>query len=254
MSQPFKALIVDDEPAARRLMRSMLQEHQDSIEVIEEARNGKEAIALIEQLQPDVVFLDIQMPDITGLEVVEKINYKPNIIFTTAYEQYAIKAFETFSIDYLLKPVREERLAASIEKLKQFGKAKQAVSMPDLKELIEQLKAPKKSTALPVKIGERIILVRFETIAYFEANDKYVFIYTKEGQKHITDHTLSHLAESLPDNFLRVQKSFIINKDLIQEIHKHFNGRYIITLEDKNRTQVTTGLTYYDTIRRELSL
>jgi two-component system, LytTR family, response regulator len=233
----------------------MLQEHAAVIEIVGEARNGGEAIALIEELKPDVVFLDIQMPDITGLEVVEKLQVKPNIIFTTAYEQYAIKAFETFSIDYLLKPVREERLAASIEKLKQFGKIGQVHTViPDLQQLIDQLKAPKKATALPVKTGERIILLRYETIAYFEANDKYVFIYTKEGQKHLTDHTLSHLADSLPEQFLRVQKSFIINKELIREIHKHFNGRYIITLDDKAHTQVTTGLTYYDNIRKELSL
>ena len=122
MSQLFKAIVIDDEPAARRLMKSLLEEHQDVVQVIGEAGNGKDAIARIEEMKPDVIFLDIQMPDLTGFEVIDKLKIKPNIIFTTAYEQYAIKAFETFSIDYLLKPVKEERLANSISKLQQFGR------------------------------------------------------------------------------------------------------------------------------------
>ncbi len=122
MNQLFKAIVIDDEPAARRLMKSLLNSHQDVVEVIGEAGNGREAITKIQELRPDVIFLDIQMPDLTGFEVIEQLDVKPNIIFTTAYEQYAIKAFETFSIDYLLKPIKEERLEQSIAKLKQFGR------------------------------------------------------------------------------------------------------------------------------------
>ena len=122
MNQLFKAIVIDDEPAARRLMKSLLNSHQDVVEDIGEAGNGREAITKIQELRPDVIFLDIQMPDLTGFEVIEQLDVKPNIIFTTAYEQYAIKAFETFSIDYLLKPIKEERLEQSIAKLKQFGR------------------------------------------------------------------------------------------------------------------------------------
>lgn len=110
MNQVFKALVIDDEPAARRLMKSLLQDYTDIVEVIGEAGTGTEAIQLIEQLHPDLVFLDIQMPDLTGFEVLERLQHKPNVIFTTAYEQYAIKAFDNFSVDYLLKPIKEERL------------------------------------------------------------------------------------------------------------------------------------------------
>src|ERR1700745_848565 len=122
MSQLFKAIVIDDEPAARRLMKNLLQEHIDVIEIIDEAGTGKEAIEKIERLKPDLIFLDIQMPDLTGFEVIEQLNEKPNIIFTTAYEQYAIKAFENFSIDYLLKPIKEERLEQAINKLREFGR------------------------------------------------------------------------------------------------------------------------------------
>src|SRR5258705_12427785 len=108
MNQVFRTIVIDDEPAARRLMKNLLQEFSDIIQVIDEAGNGVEAVQKIESLRPDLIFLDIQMPDLTGFEVIEKLTEKPNIIFTTAYEQYAIKAFETFSIDYLLKPIKEE--------------------------------------------------------------------------------------------------------------------------------------------------
>ncbi len=254
MNQVFRAIVIDDEPAARRLMRNLLQEHSAIVEVIDEAGNGRDAIEKIEALKPDLIFLDIQMPDLTGFEVIEKLQFKPNIIFTTAYEQYAIKAFETFSIDYLLKPIKEERLEQALHKLKEFGKATAPIDVPGLQQIISQLKAPPKATAMPIKTGDRIILVRFEQIAYLEANDKYVFVHTIDGQKHLTDQTLTTLEEKLPPQFYRIQKSFIINKDRIREMHKHFNGRFLFTMEDKAGTSLTSGRTYYDAIKAEFDL
>ena len=254
MSQLFKAIIIDDEPAARRLMKSMLEEDQDVVQVIGEAGNGRDAIAIIEEMKPDVIFLDIQMPDLTGFEVIDKLKIKPNIIFTTAYEQYAIKAFETFSIDYLLKPVKEERLANSISKLQQFGRLQQPIDLAGLQEIIRQYQMPQKATALPIKTGDRINLIRFENISYLEANDKYVFIYTIEGQKHISDQSLLALEEKLPPTFYRIQKSYIINKDRIKEMHRHFNSRYLFIMDDKLATRLTSGRTYHDAIRSEFCL
>ncbi len=254
MDRLFKAIVIDDEPAARRLMKSLLQEHKDVVEVIVEASNGGEAIEKIESLLPDLIFLDIQMPDLTGFEVIERLQHKPNIIFTTAYEQYAIKAFETFSIDYLLKPIKEERLEQSIAKLKQFGKVSSPIDVPGLQQLIQQLKAPQKATALPIKTGDRINLLKFENICYLEAQDKYVFIYTADGQKHLTDQSLSLLEEKLPPQFYRVQKSFIINKEKIKEMHKHFNGRFLFTMDDKNLTSISSGRTYHEAIKSEFGL
>lgn len=251
MSQLFKAILIDDEPAARRLMKSLLLAYRDVVEVIGEAANGREAIERIESLQPDLIFLDIQMPDLTGFEVIERLQHKPNIIFTTAYEQYAIRAFETFSIDYLLKPIKEERLHQSIEKLQRFGKITAPIDMAGLQQMIQQLKIPQKATALPVKTGDRINLLKFETISYFEAQDKYVFIHTLDGQKHITDQSLSSLEEKLPSQFYRIQKSYIINKERIKEMHRHFNGRFLFTMDDKNATRISSGRTYNEAIRAE---
>lgn len=254
MNQLFKAIVIDDEPAARRLVKSLLQEYRDVVEVIAEASNGREAIEKIESLQPDLVFLDIQMPDLTGFEVLDQLQHKPNIIFTTAYEQYAIRAFENFSIDYLLKPIREERLAQSIEKLKKFGKIASTLDVKGLQQIIQQFKTPQKATALPVRTGDRINLLKFEQISYFEAQDKYVYIHCVDGQKHITDQTLSILEEKLPSQFYRVQKSFIINKERIKEMHKHFNGRFLFTMDDKNATKISSGRTYQEAIKEEFGL
>jgi two-component system LytT family response regulator len=224
------------------------------VEVIAEAGNGREAIQKIEELNPDLIFLDIQMPDLTGFEVIERLSRKPNIIFTTAYEQYAIKAFETFSIDYLLKPIKEERLQQSMEKLKQFGRLNQSFNVDGLKEIIQQLQAPQKATALPIKTGDRITLLRYENIVYLEAQDKYVMVFTTDGHKHLTDQSLTLLSEKLPAQFHRIHKSYIINKEKIKEMHRHFNSRYLFIMEDKEATRLTSGRTYHDTIRAEFGL
>ena len=224
MNPQYKAIVIDDEPAARRLMKNLLLDYP-VISVIAEAGNGREAIEKIESLKHDLIFLDIQMPDLTGFEVLEKLEHQPNIIFTTAYEQYAIKAFENFSIDYLLKPIKEERLKQSIDKLVKFGILNQTIQVSGLQEIIRQIQTPPKATALPIRSGDRIMLVRFEQIAYLEAQDKYVFIYTIDGQKFLTDQSLTVLEEKLPAQFYRIQKSYIINKDKIREMHRHFNSR-----------------------------
>lgn len=254
MSRIFKAIVIDDEPAARRLMKSMLSDYTETVIVTDEAGNGREAVKKIEELKPDLIFLDIQMPDLTGFEVIEQLNHKPNIIFTTAYEQYAIKAFDTFSIDYLLKPIKEERLQQSIEKLKNFGVLNQSFDLFSLQEVIRQLQTPQKSTALPIKTGDRITLLKYENIAYLEAQDKYVFIFTSDGQKHLTDQSLTTLSGKLPSQFYRIQKSFIINRDKIKEMHRHFNGRYLFVMDDKAGTRLTSGRTYHDSIRSEFGL
>ena len=254
MNQRFKAIVIDDEPAARRLMKNLLKEHDDVVEVIEEAGNGREAIEKIERLKPDVIFLDIQMPDLTGFEVIDQLSEKPNIIFTTAYEQYAIKAFENFSIDYLLKPIKEERLSQSVEKLKQFGRLNQSINVSELQEIIRQFQAPKKATALPIKTGDRINLLRYENIAFLEAQDKYVCVFTTDGQKFLTDQSLTILAEKLPVGFCRIHRSYIINKEKIREMHRHFSGRYLFIMDDKAATRLTSGRTYQDVFKAEFGL
>jgi two-component system LytT family response regulator len=209
-------------------------------------------VTLIEKEKPDLVFLDIQMPGFTGFEVLQQITWQPNIIFTTAYDEYSLKAFETFAVDYLLKPIRQERLDAALQKLQQFGRLSQA-PMPNLQDLVQAL-SPKKPAAFPVKLGDRILLFQYDTISHFEANDKYVEMRTTDGRKFLADQTLTELAMRLPGNFLRVQKSYIINKEKVREVQKHFNGRFVFLMEDKGQSRIVSGLTYYDVIKKELGL
>ncbi|HEY0732890.1 MAG TPA: LytTR family DNA-binding domain-containing protein, partial [Chitinophagaceae bacterium] len=121
-------------------------------------------------------------------------------------------------------------------------------------DIIRQFQAPQKATALPIRTGDRIILVRFDQIAYLEAEDKYVFVYTLDGQKYLTDQSLSSLLERLPGEFYRIQKSYIINKERIREMHRHFNSRYLFIMDDKAGTRLTSGRTYQDAIRIEFGL
>jgi two-component system LytT family response regulator len=236
------------------MLRYLCNEYAEHIDVIDEAESGATAIALINQLTPDFIFLDIEMGDMTGFDVLHKIKYKPNIIFTTAYEQFAIKAFEDFAVDYLLKPIKDERFKTAIEKLAHFGKTDQPINAQQIQQLINSLRPKPAPSALTVKIGDKILLVNFTDILYMEAQDKYVHVHTTENQKYLTDLTLTALEEKLPDFFMRVQKSFIINKGKMKEIHKHFNSRYVIIMNDKANTRITTGLTYYNSIRQHLGL
>jgi two-component system LytT family response regulator len=251
MELKWRVLIIDDEPAARRIIVRMMEDYKDSLHLAGEADNGAIAIQMINDIKPDLLFLDIYLQDMTGFEVLQNIRCQPSIIFTTAYDQYAIKAFEEMAIDYLLKPIREERFKASILKLQTLGNRSAKYELESLNKLIEKIHVKKTWTAFPVKIGEKIILIPFETIAYLEADDKYVKIFTDTGVKYLTDIPLNKLVDKFPPEFIRIQKSYIINKTKIKELHKHFNGRFIFIMNDKAFSRIQSGNTYYDFIKTE---
>jgi two-component system, LytTR family, response regulator len=251
----FKAVIIDDEYPARLMIKNLASNFAAVIEITGEAKSGREGIKLINETFPDLVFLDINMPDMNGFELLTKIEHQPFIIFTTAYEQYAIKAFETNSIDYLVKPIEEKRFAQSMLKLQRFVKNKDPYSdLQQLKQVFLEFQQVKKITAIPIKIGEKFIFVRLEDVAYLEAKEKYVFVVTLENIEYLSDTRLTEFEETLPENFIRVQKSFIINKEHIFEIHKFFGNRLIIAMKDKKKTRIKSGSTYIGDIRESLGL
>ena len=250
----WKAVIIDDEPAARRTIARIMEEYKDFLHLSGEADSGTEAIQMINESKPDLLFLDIHLQDMTGFEILQNITYQPSIIFKTAYDQYAIKAFEEMAIDYLLKPISEERFKASILKLQTLGNRSVKYELESLNKLIQKIQVNKTSTAFPVKIGEKIILIPFETIAYLEADDKYVKIFTDGGVKYLTDIPLNKLVDKFPPEFIRIQKSYIVNKTKIKELHKHFNGRFIFIMSDKTSSRIKSGNTYYDFIKEEFGL
>jgi two-component system LytT family response regulator len=250
----YKAIIIDDEYPARVMVKDLAAPHKDSLDIIAEAGSGREAIVLIDELLPDVIFLDITLPDMTGFDMLLKIRHQPFIIFTTAYEHYAIRAFETNSIDYLVKPIEESRFGKSIQKLQRLSGAPGPMHIAQLAHFFLELKQPTKATALPIKTGDKIILLKFGDVVYIEAKEKYVFVVTGDKKEYLSDTRLSEFEEILPANFIRVQKSFIINKDKILEIHKHFGNRLILIMDDKNRTRIRSGVTYIHQIRSNLGL
>lgn len=242
----WKTIIIDDEQLARQRIKRLLKEY-DEVDIIGEAENGQEGLAIIEQLQPDLIFLDIEMPILNGFEMLSKLKNHPKVVFTTAYDQYAIKAFEEGSIDYLLKPIELERLDKTIKKLKQTNLA--APAPIAIEDLLRQINGKKSIKTLTVKIGDKILLVKLSDIVHIQAEDKYVFLHTVDGKKHLTDFTLSTLEEKLPEEFVRIHRSDIINTDYIKEIRKGFNGALIFVLNNLNETRVTSSRSNSEALR-----
>jgi two-component system LytT family response regulator len=250
MPNRYKAVIVEDEAPARRLLNELLAEHKGTIHLSGEADNGNAAIALINEQRPDVIFLDIHLPDMLGLDVLKQLDYKPYVIFTTAYDEYAIKAFDAFSVDYLLKPLKEDRIARALGKLQYFTNGNSMNSVwNNFESLLNGLKPPKKPTTLSVKRGTKFTLVQLADIVYFEAYDKYTFVHTSNGQKLFCDHMLAVLQEKISDDFIRIQKSYIVNKQKVVEIHKYSNNRYTLILNNKDFTRIVTGPSYLETVK-----
>jgi two-component system LytT family response regulator len=219
----------------------------DVIELIGEATNGAEGLQLIEEQVPDLIFLDIEMPVLNGFEMLSKLSRQPKVVFTTAYDQYAIKAFEEESVDYLLKPIEAERLEKTIRKLERLHAALPEI-LP-LEALMRQLNVKKELKTLTIKIGDRILLIRLDDIAFIEAEDKYVFLHTINGDKHLTDFTLANLETRLPDTFIRIHRSTIINTEHIHEIRRGFNGAFAFVLNTTEKVRVSSSRNYGESIK-----
>ena len=246
----WTTLIVDDEQLARQRLKRLLEPF-DQIAIIGEAANGLEALNLIDKLKPQLLFLDIEMPVLNGFEMLEKLSTQPKVVFTTAYDQYAIKAFEEGSIDYLLKPVEAERLNKTIERLKTQQNEPQQIPIAAL---LQQLQPKNTAKNLTIKIGDRILLIKPADIVYAEAEDKYVFIYTSDGKKHITDYTITGLEQKLSEQFIQINRGAIINTDFIKEIRKGFNGAKIFVMDSIPEVKLTSGRSFNGVINDKFEL
>jgi two-component system LytT family response regulator len=247
----LKTIIIDDEPLARQRIKRLLQAYE-FIDIVAEGAHGKEGLELINELSPDLVFLDIEMPVMNGFEMLAELSTQPKIIFTTAYDQYAMKAFEENSVDYLLKPIEKERLAKTMLKLQTAGFAQQD-DLPLFKRLIEQLRPHRQISTLTVKIGDRMLLVKLQDIYHIEAEEKYVFLHC-DGYRHLTDFTLASLEGRLPDNFVRVHRSSIINCNRIKEIRKSFNGAFVFVMDDLDNSRISSSRGYGEELRERFEM
>jgi two-component system, LytTR family, response regulator len=252
MNTPCKTIIIDDEPLARLRLQKLISDYPGTFEVVGEAENGEEAVEKISILKPELLFLDIQMPVFNGFEVLQRINYSPKVIFCTAFDEFALQAFDSYCIDYLVKPLSKERFAKTVEKLIQFNGNNAEINLQKLIQQFPNINKKTEATTLPVKVGDKVIFVRLDEVSYFKADEKYVSIITKHSKSYILDTSLKQLEEKLSASFIRVHKSYIINKNLVKEIRKHFNNRFIFILDDYDQSKITSGRIYYQKVR-ELS-
>jgi two-component system, LytTR family, response regulator len=250
MSEKLQTLIIEDEELARNLLRSYLKDHPD-IEVIGECENGFDGVKAINEKKPDLVFLDIQMPKITGFEMIELLDFKPQIIFTTAYDQYALKAFEMNAVDYLLKPFSKDRMLAAIDKVKHRIQTEE-----NNEEKLEELTNFRAGEAfidrVVVKDRHKIHIITVDKIRYIESLDDYVMIYTTDG-RHMKQKTMKYFETNLdPKNFIRIHRSYIVQVDNIAEIQQYEKESYIVILKDTNKTKLKVSKTGYKKIKEVL--
>ena len=222
----MKCIIIDDEPLARMVIKEYLQSYPE-IEVLQECNDGFEGVKAIQQLQPELIFLDIQMPKINGFEMLELIDNPPMVIFTTAFEEYAIKAFETHAIDYLLKPFSKDRFDKAIQKLLL---QRTTVSTQTLDVLEEAAKTPAQSNRVVVKDGGKIKIIPIIQIHYLEAADDYVKIHTAEGI-YLKKKTMQYFEDCLQQQqYIRIHRSYIVNAQLITRIDPYEKDSHIALL------------------------
>jgi DNA-binding LytR/AlgR family response regulator len=237
MANP-EAIIADDEEQLRIHLKSKLADLWPELTICGEAGNGLEALKMIESCRPAIAFLDIKMPGLSGIEVAQKISADCRVVFITAFDQYAIEAFENEAVDYILKPVTDKRLGKSINRLK---KQISGISVPatDYSTTMERLLAAladKKSPGylkwIKVRHGEEVRLIAIEDVCYFKAEDKYTVVKTREGESLIKI-SIRQLTEELdPEQFWRIHRGAIINISRIASVSRSFSGRLIIKLKD----------------------
>lgn len=233
-----KVLIIDDELLARSIVKEYLQKHPE-LELVAECSDGFEGVKAIQQHQPDLIFLDIQMPKITGFEMLELIDQPPAVIFTTAFDEYAIKAFEAHAIDYLLKPFNQERFDKAVSKWSDQHKPAAPAINSGLLEAASL--SPAQSQRVVVKNGTKIKIIPAHDILYLEAADDYVKIHTSEGA-FLKNKTMNHFEQSLDkQQFSRCHRSYMVNVQQITRIDPYEKDNHIAILRTGDRVPVSRG-------------
>lgn len=224
----FKSVVIDDERLAREELKSILSEYPE-ISIVGEAQNGEEGIELIKKTDPDLIFLDVNMPELSGFDMLKKLENIPHVIFITAYDEYALKAFEVNALDYILKPIDPERLADAIEKLKEREESEF--------ESVEEIRASRKDRMLTatdkvfIKDGEKCFFVELSKVRMLESDGNYVKVYFGKNRPLILRSLNSFESRLDPEHFFRANRKFIINLDWIDSIENWFNGGLRVELK-----------------------
>ncbi|MDB4919928.1 LytTR family transcriptional regulator DNA-binding domain-containing protein [Mucilaginibacter sp.] len=246
-----RALVIDDEPLARMIVLEYLQAFPQ-IEVMQECNDGFEGLKAIQQYQPDLIFLDVQMPKINGFEMLELVEQQPAVIFTTAFDEYAIKAFEAHAVDYLLKPFNKDRFNKAIEKY-----LAQAPEAPTAKKHTEELletasHSPAQHERIVVKTGTKVKIIPVQDVQYLAADDDYVSVYTAEGS-FLKNKTMNFFEQMLdPRQFVRVHRSYIIAIQQITRIDPYEKDAHLAIL--KSGAKVPVSKTGYVKLKQVLGI
>jgi two-component system LytT family response regulator len=255
----IRAFVVDDEPLAVRRLKRMLDE-TGRVEVAGSSTDPVDALAALAETKVDVLFLDIQMPGMTGFEMLHMMDPQPLVVFTTAFDQYALKAFEVNSIDYLLKPIEERHLARALDKIERWRAS--AAPPPDWKTLLAQLAgalkqpgaslAPEYPERIASRLGDRTHILDLAKVTHFFAQEKLTFAAT-EGKNHVVDHTVSDLEQKLdPHYFFRIHRSTLLNLAWVKELDAWFGGRVLVRLKDAKGTELQVARERVQELKKRL--
>jgi DNA-binding LytR/AlgR family response regulator len=236
--EKIKALIIDDEELGREVIREYLESHPE-VEIMAECQDAFQALEAMEKYHPDLLFLDIQMPEVNGFELLEMLEQKPFIIFSTAYDQYALKAFEVNAIDYLLKPFDQERFDSALQRVKKLMRLQQDES-EKIRNLLRHIQSEKKFLKnILVKKAGKILILNVNEVQWIEAEGDYVNLHTAEDS-YLVLQSLKQLETRLePDRFVRVHRSSIVNIEAIKEIAPWSKGKWKIILKDGNEIVIS---------------
>jgi two-component system LytT family response regulator len=234
-----RALVIDDEPLARMVVLEYLQQFTDQIEVLQECNDGFEGLKAIQQHQPDLIFLDVQMPKINGFEMLELVEQPPSVIFTTAFDEYAIKAFEAHAVDYLLKPFSKDRFNKAIEKYLAQSPAP-AQQTKKTEELLDAVaSSPAQHERIVVKTGTKVKIIPVQDVQYLQADDDYVSVFTQEGS-YLKNKTMNFFEQMLdPRYFVRVHRSYIIAIQQITRIDPYEKDSHLAILKSGAKIPVS---------------
>ncbi|KAA3615192.1 MAG: DNA-binding response regulator [Planctomycetota bacterium] len=233
----MRVILVDDEAPARTILREYLQGEKE-IRIVAECENGFEAVKAVAEHRPDLLFLDVQMPKLNGFEVLELLDPQPAVVFTTAYDQYALKAFEVHAIDYLLKPFSRERFQEALRKVQEKGSP--VTKRTSARDLLETARVPDSFLdRILVKAGSSIHVLPVDRLDYLEAKDDYVAIHA-EGEVHLKKETLGALAKQLnPRRFVRIHRSYILHLDCLAEVQLYAKDSRLVILVDGTKLPVS---------------
>ncbi len=245
----MKAFLVDDEELALKRLKRLL-EATGRITVIGMRTDPVDAIQAISDTSPDLLFLDIEMPGLSGFEMLAQLDPQPLVIFTTAYDRYALQAFGVNSVDYLLKPVEASHLDRALGKIDRIRAG--AEPRPELRHLLAQLSAyPERVSS---RVGDRVEFVDLSRVTHFFAKDKLTYAATP-AKNYAVDYTIQQLEQKLdPRRFVRIHRATLVNIGYVQELHTWFGGRYLIRLKDDKRTEITVARDRVRILREKLGL